>query len=528
MVKIILNADDFGKSVERNRAIDDSFKQRLIRSAGLIVTGKHLQEAVNYMDKGGYVENIHLHMNLSTNLLHEDSDDIPLTEAMRKDAFFCKDGKFKKYNGLPQRFSDIRKWRIVYQELVAQYNKFVEVTNGKADYKHIDFHLWYNLTWPVSVALRLFTKRFNIESVRYIAIHQTQMAVSRRGRKDTNAEELRLLYVAMTRAIDRLWMVVRCKDRDKALHGAALSLIPSQGRKDRAPFPYAVSSAGHMSDWLLFVCLLHPDAYGLREHSGLALLPSQSEGRLHVVMGDIPEPLTEEPAAPDGESMDFSPYLDFEYPYRNILNFEAKYSVSQLAKADRADVGACRSRPAFVTGDRLTPAEKGTATHRFMCFADYDRARVSVQTEINRLVAEGRLTPAQGEGIDVATVEAFFDSDLYRRVQAADRVLKESRFLYEMPVRRLDPDCDSDETVVVQGVADLVLFEADGVTIVDFKTDRGCTPEGLKEKYTRQLAVYADAFSVDYHLPKKTPYLYSFFLRQAVPLPEALTNSKKI
>lgn len=360
--------------------------------------------------------------------------------------------------------------------------------------------------------------------------HKTvaQMAVSRRGRKDTNAEELRLLYVAMTRAIDRLWMVVRCKDRDKALHGAALSLIPSQGRKDRAPFPYAVSSAGHMSDWLLFVCLLHPDAYGLREHSGLALLPSQSEGRLHVVMGDIPEPLTEEPAAPDGESMDFSPYLDFEYPYRNILNFEAKYSVSQLAKADRADVGACRSRPAFVTGDRLTPAEKGTATHRFMCFADYDRARVSVQTEIDRLVAEGRLTPAQGEGIDVATVEAFFDSDLYRRVQAADRVLKESRFLYEMPVRRLDPDCDSDETVVVQGVADLVLFEADGVTIVDFKTDRGCTPEGLKEKYTRQLAVYADAFSVDYHLPKKTPYLYSFFLRQAVPLPEAVTNSKKI
>jgi predicted glycoside hydrolase/deacetylase ChbG (UPF0249 family) len=171
-MKIILNADDFGKSPERNRAIDDSFKLGLIRSAGLIVTGKYLQDAVNYIDKGDYVENIHLHFNLSANLLHEDSDDIPLTEAMKKDSFFCKDGKFKKYKGLPHRFTDIRKWRIVYRELVAQYNKFVEVTNGKADYKHIDFHLWYNLTWPVSVALRLFAKRFNIESVRYIAIHQ--------------------------------------------------------------------------------------------------------------------------------------------------------------------------------------------------------------------------------------------------------------------------------------------------------------------------------------------------------------------
>lgn len=172
MVKIILNADDFGKSVERNRAIDASFKQGLIRSAGLIVTGKHLQDAVDYMNKGGYVKNIHLHINLSANLLHENSDDIPLTEAMRKDRFFCIDGKFKKYKGLPHRFADIRKWRIVYRELVAQYNKFIEITNGKADYKHIDFHLWYNLTWPVSFALRLFTKRFDIESVRYIAIHQ--------------------------------------------------------------------------------------------------------------------------------------------------------------------------------------------------------------------------------------------------------------------------------------------------------------------------------------------------------------------
>ena len=100
MVKIILNADDFGKSTGRNRAVDDSFKQGLIRSAGLIVTGKHLQEAVDFMNKGGYVENIHLHLNLSTNLLHEDPEDIPLTEAIKRDSFFCKDGKFRPYRGL--------------------------------------------------------------------------------------------------------------------------------------------------------------------------------------------------------------------------------------------------------------------------------------------------------------------------------------------------------------------------------------------------------------------------------------------
>lgn len=167
-----MNADDFGKSIERNRAIDDSFKQGLVCSAGIIVTGKHLQEALDYANNGGYVNRIHLHFNLSANLLLEDSDDTPLTKAMRKDPFFCIDGKFKKFKGLPRRFSDIRKWSIVYRELVAQYKKFKEVTKGQGNYKHVDFHLWYNLTWPVSLALNLFTRKYKIESVRYYGLHQ--------------------------------------------------------------------------------------------------------------------------------------------------------------------------------------------------------------------------------------------------------------------------------------------------------------------------------------------------------------------
>lgn len=174
-MKIILNADDFGKSPERNRAIDDSFKKGLIRSAGLIVTGKYLQDAVNYINNGDYVNNIHIHFNVSANLLQEGSEDTPLTEEMKKNDFFCSDGKFKKYNGLPRNLDSVRRWKVVYKEMVAQYNKFIEVTNGKADYKHIDFHLWYNLTYPVAVALNLFTIFHNIKTVRYIGEHQKNM-----------------------------------------------------------------------------------------------------------------------------------------------------------------------------------------------------------------------------------------------------------------------------------------------------------------------------------------------------------------
>ncbi len=171
MLRIILNADDFGKSSNRNRAINDSFKQGLICSAGLIVTGKHLNEAVDYIREGGYVGKVHLHVNLSTNLLQEDSEDIPITEKMKSDSLFCQNGKFAPYKGLPRRLVTIFRWRSVYHEIVAQYERFMAITDGKGDLTRIDFHLWYNLTWPVSVALCLFTRKYKIKSVRYVGFH---------------------------------------------------------------------------------------------------------------------------------------------------------------------------------------------------------------------------------------------------------------------------------------------------------------------------------------------------------------------
>lgn len=172
VMKIILNADDFGRSITLNQAVDDSFRQGLVTSAGLIVTGKYLQNAVDYINNGDYIDKVHLHLNVSTVRRDGDTEDMPITETMRKDPFFCKNGKFFPYKGLPQKFSGSRKWMVVYRELVAQYEKFIEITKGKADYKHIDFHLWYNLTWPVSIALYFFNIRFKIKSIRLIGLHQ--------------------------------------------------------------------------------------------------------------------------------------------------------------------------------------------------------------------------------------------------------------------------------------------------------------------------------------------------------------------
>lgn len=130
MLKVIINTDDFGKSLEQNDAIDESYKRGFVRSIGLIVTEGYLQDAIVKARKGGYIKNLHLHFNLKS----------------------------------------VKHLKSIYRELIAQYNCFIEVTNGEADHNHVDFHVWSNLSWPVCLALNVFSLRFHVKTVRYWAI----------------------------------------------------------------------------------------------------------------------------------------------------------------------------------------------------------------------------------------------------------------------------------------------------------------------------------------------------------------------
>ena len=159
-MNVILNADDFGKSLEQNQAIDEAFKQGFVRSVGLIVTEQYLQDAINKARTGGYIKNLHLHFNLSKKLSR-----LPLSE--NDDTAILNDNKSQKQ---VNHFLSIKQLSSIYRELVTQYDYFIEVTNGEANYRHIDFHVWANLSWPVCLLLNLFSWKFHIKTVRYWAI----------------------------------------------------------------------------------------------------------------------------------------------------------------------------------------------------------------------------------------------------------------------------------------------------------------------------------------------------------------------
>lgn len=355
-------------------------------------------------------------------------------------------------------------------------------------------------------------------AVRYDTL--SRIAISLKEHEASVAEEMRLLYVAMTRAQDKLVLVTGDKKLDEHLQ-KSIGAVTAGWRTVGEPIDaLPVKSVNKMSEWLMMCLVLHPDAGELRERAGANITPTPTEHGVKIRFiptPDIHSNLNEQKR--ESEYADFSQMLDYRYPYERLLSVESKYSVSELSKSIFADGSALKARPAFITGDTMTAAEKGTATHRFMCYADFDRAEHSVADEAQLLVASGKLTAEQAGGIDTEAVTAFFDSDIYRRLRLADRVLRESRFIFEITASEIVPDCASDEPVIVQGVADCVIFESDGIVIVDFKTDRNTTADELVKKYAKQLDLYARAFSYNYKMPVKQCSVYSFSLRETVDIP---------
>ena len=335
------------------------------------------------------------------------------------------------------------------------------------------------------------------------------------------AEEMRLLYVAMTRAQDKLVLVSGDKSFDKHLQNAAAA-VTSGWKTSLDPIDaMPVKSVNKMSDWLMMCALLHPNGEKLRARVSMDIMPTQTAMPIEIKLFNTDDEQPEsETQKQQGVYADFSPMLDYRYPYEKLLSVESKYSVSDLAKSVYSDNSEFKARPAFITGDTMTAAEKGTATHRFMCYADFERARISVDDEAESLVKSGKLTKEQAQGIDRESVAAFFENGIYSRICAADRVMRECRFIFEIPASEVCADCGSDEAVIVQGVADCVIFEPDGIVIVDFKTDRNTTEQALAEKYTRQLDLYARAFSSNYKMPVKQCLVYSFSLKKTVDVSE--------
>ena len=348
-------------------------------------------------------------------------------------------------------------------------------------------------------------------------------ALSMEISRDEKSEELRVLYVGLTRAKQKLILVTSPQ------YGAVSYLegISNKLAGERNISPYVVRSAGSMSDWLTMCAMLHPDGGLLRESSAMEvdfdptadfslkcnIITSLYDGEDSM---ETAENAQEGEKAPDETvSQELRRHAGFVYPYESLTRLPVKVAASALSHRFSAQAGQrYLNRPAFMSDEKLTPAEKGTALHAFMQFADFAAAREDIGAEIERLVSGGYLTRAQADSIDAARAEAFINSPLVDRALKAERVYKEYRFSVRMPADILSADADEaarGESVVLQGAVDLAFVEDGGLVIVDYKTDRVKDPNDLVGAYSVQLSLYRAAMEQCLRMPVRGCVIYSVY-----------------
>lgn len=341
-------------------------------------------------------------------------------------------------------------------------------------------------------------------------------------RQDGRAEELRVLYVAMTRAREKLILVISSPDLKKQLAGLEQQLsteteIPAD----------ALIQARSPADWLLMAALRHPSFAHLRQYPAeTALLPAALPFAVVIQAPASPETVKEAPPAvppmaDEALAARLRQRLAYVYPYAALTAVPAKLAASQLSHQAMARQYIATARPAFLQQEGLTAGQKGTALHTFMQFADYARGAADTAAEAARLVAAGFLTPKQAEVLPPDKLAKFFASSLYARMAASPDCRREYHFTVAVPAVMAAPNmtdtavCDG-ETVVVQGIADCIFREGDRLILVDYKTDRVKTPQELIERYRSQLLFYRQALEPIFGLPVTEAILYSFHLEQAI------------
>ena len=335
-----------------------------------------------------------------------------------------------------------------------------------------------------------------------------RQAVSIQMDRELKAEEMRLLYVAMTRAKEKLIMTM-------GLTRAAETLIKLSREAERPAAPASVSSALTPGKWLLLCALTRPDGAALCVDGAVdAAVPSGCgpDWEIHLVDGlDYQVPLRAsgtvggELPRPDLKRVEELVHsLSWKYPFAAVADLPSKLTATQL-KGRELDSEAAegtdtprRARPVpFERPDfavkkfGLTAVQQGTATHKVLQYLNFDRVGSvdEIAREIERMVTAQFITEEEGRSADPEKLTAFFTTDLGRELLAAPVREREYKFSILVPGEEYFVD-GKEEEILLQGVIDCWFEDRNGITIVDFKTDRTPRPEQYRpqvEAYTKAL-----------------------------------------
>lgn len=344
-------------------------------------------------------------------------------------------------------------------------------------------------------------------------------------RRSIVSEELRILYVAMTRAREKLVMVG--SNIYKTIYEKTGELLMSSSKGKNAPLdPAYVLKCSSYASWIFSCFAFHEDADELRALCGF-VDPSPEKSGFKFVFKHILYNEVEPPATPEREALaecdeeflkKVKEHTEFVYPYDALSGVLAKRTASSLEKTAAKREYFATEKPRFVEG-LLSGAQKGTAVHKFLEICDFEGANADVGREISRLLMSGSLKPAEAEAVDRDAVRAFFNSDIGKRLLRSKSIFREYEFSVLRDAGEIYenlPNNMKDEQIVLEGKLDCAFKEERGAVIIDYKTDNIFDENTLREIYKGQLEVYKSAFSECEGVSVDEVYIYSFKLKKFI------------
>lgn len=348
-------------------------------------------------------------------------------------------------------------------------------------------------------------------------------------RKKQAEEEMRLLYVAMTRAEERLVFLTSVGDNFISKLNDTICETEAIFGDDGKMLPDAVMDSFSYSEWLLPVLIQTPSGIKLLKENGeeihkISPFLIDSKAKVEYLEIEKDENISLKNSVKKSElnselKQKITNILSYEYPFSELNKIEVKTSVSALTKRNADREFSVTSKPAFLSKSGLTPTERGTALHKFMQYADFKKVKNNPEAEVERLYEFEYISRAEADVIDILRVQKFVSTDLFNRILNADKLYREQRFMLDVRAGDIYPelsDTAKDQTVIVQGAVDCMFEEDDHIVIIDFKTDRTTDEAFLLQHYAEQLKTYSVAAEKMLGKPVRECYIYALHMSKTI------------
>lgn len=411
----------------------------------------------------------------------------------------------------------------------------------------MSIHKSKGLEFPV-VFLSSTGKNFNLKDLREkILIHQeigfgpnyenselkieyptlAKEAIKMVSKRESISEEMRVLYVALTRAKEKLIITGIEKDLQKSIESKEKELQIYESEDNSKINPKILESYKSYLDWIELVYLKNKiknsDIFEFNVVSKTEILNQtvESETERKDVLKDIANKKVSK------ENMEkIKNILEWEYKYKDSTEMPSELSVSkikELSKDTEEKIGITLKKPNFlIEKTELTPAEKGTIMHLCLQKLNYKEEYnlEKLKNMVNNLVNKEIILPKEAESVNYNKILAFLSSNIWKEMQTAKVVEQEKAFYLNLKANEIYQN-DAEDEILVQGIIDLYyITNNDELVLVDYKTDyvENNSEQSLKAKYNIQLEIYKKALEESLNRKVDKVYIYSTWLNKEIEI----------